>query len=887
MNRIIALLALLSCVACVYSGDPSLGSCNVPADCTRRDGGALLGATCNEGRCSYSCKNVCDAAETCDGTNCVLVGPRVTQVNAPTTWSLPSQNVTVTAVVDDTPKTGTTSPGIASAALRIAGKQDIAGTTNDTGLSRTYTFTVPGSVQATPSETPVNFTIVAVDLNGGATPEGAVGTGQLLIDALGPNVNGVTVNGGVTAGAPPQVKWFSYAATGDIDLQATITDSGSGVDPATLQLIEGANRFDHGTPTCGAGQTAQQQVCHFTVAKSYLGAGNQARIQFAVAGRDKTGNAIAANSAALGLDGKPPAITFTVGNAGDTTKTANYPDKGFGCNGNVIDTSVYCGHDGSHFWRRGEPATAKLLMTINDGNDGSGANASAGAVTYCFASTSTATSCTTTPGNATQEAGNTFSIPADFANAPFTSDAAGAGQVWALISAHDAVDNLSASATRTAISITRVKWMRTTAGKVDSFKGSPVVTAGPPKQIILAGTELDGATCTPASACGPLISLRDDGTMIWRAGRGDVDKIGTNVVYSSTTKQLYVVVDPAVSATNTNKMFAYHIGSTGVDGSFNCAMVQVATPGKVFGSPALLIEGGAEYALVADQTLHRLWAFSGAPGVGCSSVFTNGVLPGNSTAWAGVIQSPSVNGQTNSIHVGHGTTVTPGLSRVSFSGGNFAADSEAPSFAPHVTGTVAIATNIFFGDSAAGKYFSYDAAALTANSQWAGTAGAMLDALTSPPLVSASYVLGAAGSGDGRLRAFNRIDGTQAFEFPPSASSALGAFGTAAIDNNNMIYASQSSGPSLLVIASNGSALAPGWSAYQGSAGTAPDTTVDSVTTEPTLDATGVMYFATLGGKAFALITDSAGPLAPVAGTTWPRTGYDNCNSSNTSFNCQ
>src|SRR5207302_565051 len=162
-----------------------------------------------EGRCSYSCKNVCDAAETCDGTNCVLVGPRVTQVNAPTAWSPPSQNVTVTAVVDDTPKTGTTSPGIASAALRSAGKQDIA---------------------------------------------------------------------------------------------ATITDSGSGVDPATLQLIEGANRFDHGTPTCGAGQTAQQQVCHFTVAKSYLGAGNQGRIQFAVAGRDKTGNAIAANSAALGID---------------------------------------------------------------------------------------------------------------------------------------------------------------------------------------------------------------------------------------------------------------------------------------------------------------------------------------------------------------------------------------------------------------------------------------------------------------------------------------------------------------------------------------------------------------------------------------------------------
>src|SRR5947208_15049700 len=121
MNRLIAVVALCSWVAGVESGEPSLGSCNVPTDCTRTDGGALLAATCNEGRCSYSCKNVCDAAETCDGTTCVLVGPRVTQVNVPTTWSLPSAPVTVTAAVDDTPQTGTTSPGVALAAPRIAG----------------------------------------------------------------------------------------------------------------------------------------------------------------------------------------------------------------------------------------------------------------------------------------------------------------------------------------------------------------------------------------------------------------------------------------------------------------------------------------------------------------------------------------------------------------------------------------------------------------------------------------------------------------------------------------------------------------------------------------------------------------------------------------------
>src|SRR5919204_3871424 len=160
MNRQIIFLALLSCVACIYGGDPSLGPCTtatVATDCRRPDGGALLGATCNDGRCAYSCGNVCDAAETCDGTACVLVGPRVTNVSAPTVWSLPSQPVTVTAVVDDTPKTGTTSPGIKSASLRVAGQPDVGGTTSDTGLTRTYTFTVPGSYQAANSETPLNF----------------------------------------------------------------------------------------------------------------------------------------------------------------------------------------------------------------------------------------------------------------------------------------------------------------------------------------------------------------------------------------------------------------------------------------------------------------------------------------------------------------------------------------------------------------------------------------------------------------------------------------------------------------------------------------------------------------------------------------------------------
>src|SRR3977135_514121 len=141
MIRKIAVLALLPCLAC-YSKSPSLGTCNVAADCTLPDGGGLAGGYCNsEHVCASPSANVCAPAEACVNAACELQGPRITSVSAPTTWSLRSQQVTVTAVVDDTG-----GPGIASAVLRIAGLPNIAGVTTGTGLVRTFTFTVDGSV---------------------------------------------------------------------------------------------------------------------------------------------------------------------------------------------------------------------------------------------------------------------------------------------------------------------------------------------------------------------------------------------------------------------------------------------------------------------------------------------------------------------------------------------------------------------------------------------------------------------------------------------------------------------------------------------------------------------------------------------------------------------
>src|SRR5438067_8894531 len=870
MNRLIAVVALLSCVACVYSGEPSLGSCNVPTDCTRTDGGALLGATCNEGRCSYSCKNVCEAAETCDGTNCVLVGPRVTQVNVPTTWSLPSAPVTVTAVVDDTPKTGTTSPGIASAALRIAGKPDIAGTTTDTGLTRTYTFTVPGSVQASNSEAPVNFTIVAVDLNGGATPEGAVGTGQLRIDGVGPKVNGVTVSGGVVVGpAGQQIKWFPQSQSTAIDVQVSIQDASSGVQQPSLTLMVGGTRLDNGTRTCTTA-TAPALSCHFSVVPSTLPtsvvpAGGQQQILFAVAGTDVAGNAVTTNQAALGIDGQPPTIAFTIGNAGDTSTTGNYPTAFANCNvGGSDNTSMYCGHDGSHFWRKGE--TNPIAFTVGDGSGGSGTDAARSK--YSIAGSTACPS--TAPCGATDAGSGRFTFTPDFSTATFSSASDGTGTVSVRVEAADAVGN-SASATISDVKVTRIKWVRSLAGKVISFKGSPVVTSTPAAQIIIAGAE-------GGDAGGVIVSLKPDGAIFWRIGNGEVTTLSNNIAYSSATNTVYALGDSA------SKLFAYQVSATIAAAAYNCPLKIGNTNGQGVGAPAIVSSGGLEYALVSDSTLNRLWAFTGSAGA-CS-------LPAafnNSNAWTSITNPPTTDGTV--IYIPHDGTA---LSKVAFNGGSFGLVTDAASFAIPIFGSVSIASALFFGDpNTPAHLFSYSTG-FTSN--WAAGSAPMTGPLRASVVVGPSYAFGAPTTTDGHLRAFNKADGAQgwAWQTGPVPGSKIGNVSAPSLGADGVIYFTADANLELIPLAVAGGtpSIAVNWtSSFQGSTtqiitSGPTDTRLDSVGTEPTIDSSGVLYFGTLAGKVYALITDS-GPLGAVAGSTWPRVGYDNCNSSNTSFNCQ
>ncbi|HET9754506.1 MAG TPA: hypothetical protein VFP52_16160, partial [Myxococcales bacterium] len=173
-----------------------LGACTVsPAGSCSDDSQCAAPAACDPGRhvCALPCEPKCGVGEVCLSAKCVQQGPVVRSVSAPTAWSRRAGNVPVIATIDSGQSATTT-----AATLHVAGSADVAGATSDAGAVRTYTFSVPASVQAAGSEAPVAFTVDAVDDQGHATLPDAAGTGQLLIDDAPPQPGGVTVNGGVT-----------------------------------------------------------------------------------------------------------------------------------------------------------------------------------------------------------------------------------------------------------------------------------------------------------------------------------------------------------------------------------------------------------------------------------------------------------------------------------------------------------------------------------------------------------------------------------------------------------------------------------------------------------------------------------------------------------------
>ena len=111
-------------------------------------------------------------------------------------------------------------------------------------------------------------------------------------------------------------------------------------------------------------------------------------------------------------------------------------------------------------------------------------------------------------------------------------------------------------------------------------------------------------------------------------------------------------------------------------------------------------------------------------------------------------------------------------------------------------------------------------------------------------------------------------------------SSDVGAISSPATASDGTIYFSDAINSELQAIAPGASSATMKWN-FKGPVGT----TLSGVGTEVAIDANGIAYFGN-GSNLFALITD-VGAAAPAVGSDWPRTGFDNCNSSNTGFTCQ
>jgi hypothetical protein len=681
----------------------------------------------------------------------------------------------------------------------------------------------------------------------------------------------VTVNGGVAVGpAGQQIKWFAQSQATPIDIQVTIQDNGSGVQPSSLTLVVGATRIDAGTPTCtGSNPTL---TCHFSVTPSsvptsVVPTGDQRQLQFSVAGTDVAGNAVKTNQAAVGIDGKPPTIAFTVGaGSGFTT---SYPVAFADCNGGAADGTMYCGHDGSHFWRAGD-GKYNVVFTVSDTftapNDvGSGASTSGSTCSIA----GSATACTVT-FNASN---NTFTFPADFATATFTSAADGTGTVSVTVNAKDAVGNVAAPVTVPDVKVTRVKWMRQV--NLPAISGSPILSTS-------LGLLIVGGNVSAGSDA--IFGLRAaDGLPVWGTGgtkpagvpAPPISSITGNMALDATPSTDQTHPTPILYVNSGNSLFALHLGADKIDQYCSSRVSLTANP---VGSPLIFGAGAAATVVsAAGGTVAAFTTTLSASGGGCFPISTFTFV---NTAPAGTqpaLGPPSANGSAvyfpydNSAN----TASDLGIRSIQFSAGAFSSPAgnnlgQQPSAGSNAA-AISAAGDLFFGVDADRKFYRYGADLTTF--KWATTA---VPLMVGQPLVSGSQTFGSTNI----LNVYNTSDGNLAWSFGTSLTQV-----SPPTIANGSIFVSNARNKEMVAVDSTSHSAR--WT-YSGSAATIPSTALASVATEATLATDGTLYFGDAAGHVFALISDSS-PLTSGA-ADWPRTGYDNCNSNhagNSGFVCQ
>jgi hypothetical protein len=417
----------------------------------------------------------------------------------------------------------------------------------------------------------------------------------------------------------------------------------------------------------------------------------------------------------------------------------------------------------------------------------------------------------------------------------------------------------ASSATVTTINVTRVKWARKLVN-ITALAGSPVVTPviGADRQIILGGT---------GGSNESIVSLNSTGAIVGTLGTGQVTTITNNMAFSPITNRLYVTQE------NLGTVYVYDMARAAAPAlAYSCSL---GASGKASGSPAVIGTSAAtERGLIADSGNHFLWGITNNGGI-CDTVASTHVSVGT-----GAVKTPTTD-NTN-IYLSYGATgiATSTLAAV-------VAGSPAAGLHPltiSIGGPVELTSGaLFFAD--AGNYRSYSLDFATSN--WS----AATTQVNAPPIVHGNLVFGFGDINDGKLHAFVQGTGSAAspgFTFGTAlgnvSAGTIGLVGTTpaiyfADDGNNELAAvSYSAGTATQLWSFKGTGLKT-----LGGVSVA----IAALGTEPTIDSSGTLYFGA-GTITYALITDSTGAVTPVGGSNWPRVGFDNCNSGNSSYsNCQ
>jgi hypothetical protein len=787
-----------------------------------------------------------------------------------------ASTIPVTIVVDDT---DTIASGAASATLSPANSGTCGASCTTTtftggGTARTFSLSIPGTIQTAGSETALSFDVTGMDA--ARNPVTRTSAGVLKIDDLGPLVTGVLVTT-TPAATVNSVPWFKQSDLGDIDVQATVTDASSKVNSSTLQLytyntgssVCALPRVDHGTPTYNA-TTGETHFAVFRSGSGPVGAGLEGPVNFCVVAQDNVGNSqrTPVVFGVFGIDGAPPQWVAS-------SFTPSYPAAD--CDLPSDSTTFFCGHDGSTFWKRGDGANN---VSFKFSDNGSGVNASMGKYTLQGGAALTATA------GGLSSTQRTFTFAADFSNVVVTTSATtGLGAITVTESATDLVGNVSTTRTGDSLSVTRVKWLRDVSATASQFKAAPVVTAQPTPQVIVGGTRVTGQD--------PIISLKPSGGILWTFGGTQTITVSANMAYDPTASTDPLHPTPILYAVTGTSLYAMHVtnagsGTTCSTGTGpNCVDLFCSGSTGGLGAPALVGSGSTAAAIVADTgATKQLRAYQTAnlakTGGGCNQLdtarFTSTTIP---------IGAPTASGPA--VYWGYNNGATDrGFANSTFNGLTFSTPVQNnfgigpgypfPRTLLDAISTVSISTSLFFADRTNSKFQAYSqppTPAVIAN--WPVTVPAT--ALPSfAPIVSGSTVIGVSDAP--AILGFNKVNpATAPWSFSAAATASQP---TAAADGT--IYFADATTPAAEVVAlkSDGTAL---W-AFTGGGVTGTKTllTFAAPASPPTIDSTGVVYLGTNDGKVLALISDTSGSTTA---SDWPTLGHDNCNSNNATFTCQ